>query len=176
MQLNRKLCLCSFVPFAQIVGISPEEQHDVFRTVAAVLHLGNILFVDGSEVESSKISDSNAEFHLSSVASLLGVDVEGLRKSLTTRTRSTFGTPPSETHAQTHSHPMPSHHSHSFSRSCQGFLILIAFSATIPPCAPQTHLFRIPALLRWAYHLAASGGCGAAEPRLSRKDYLQSHV
>jgi len=74
----------------KIVGIASEEQHEVFKVVAAVLHLGNVSFSEGVEPDSSKISDDQAEFHLSAVASLLGVDLEGLRKGLTTRTRHTF--------------------------------------------------------------------------------------
>lgn len=63
----------------------------MFKTIAAVLHLGNIVFSEGSEPDSSKMADKSAEFHLTAVANLLGVEVEGLRKALTTRTRQTFG-------------------------------------------------------------------------------------
>jgi len=77
----------------KVVGIAPDEQHNMFRVVAAVLHLGNITFAEGSEPDSSKIADKAAESHLSACAQLLGVDAEALRKALTTRTRHTFDGP-----------------------------------------------------------------------------------
>lgn len=73
-----------------VVGIPEGEQEAVFRTVAAVLHLGNVEFaeatVDGGE--GSAVAPA-AEEHLAAAAALLGVDPEGLRKALTTRTRHT---------------------------------------------------------------------------------------
>lgn len=73
-----------------VVGIPEGEQEAVFRTVAAVLHLGNVEFaeaaVDGAE--GSAVAPA-AEEHLAAAAALLGVDPEGLRKALTTRTRHT---------------------------------------------------------------------------------------
>eukprot|EP00873_Tetraselmis_striata_P040360 jgi/Tetstr1/460624/TSEL_005822.t1 len=77
----------------KVVGIASEEQRSVFKVVAAVLHLGNIMFAEGSEPDSSRIDGEGAEFHLQACASLLGVGVEGLRKGLTTRTRQTFDGP-----------------------------------------------------------------------------------
>ena len=38
-----------------LVGIPETEQAAVFRTVAAVLHLGNVAFVDGAEQDSSQV-------------------------------------------------------------------------------------------------------------------------
>jgi myosin-5 len=38
-----------------IVGISEEDQDAVFRAVAAVLHLGNVRFQEGSEPDSSQV-------------------------------------------------------------------------------------------------------------------------
>eukprot|EP00803_Ostreobium_quekettii_P000595 evm.model.scf_649.4 EVM.evm.TU.scf_649.4 scf_649:26519-48447(+) len=72
-----------------LVGIPEKDQMDVFRTVAAVLHIGNIAFVDGVETESSELADDKATFHLNAAAKLLGVSAEGLKHALTTRTRST---------------------------------------------------------------------------------------
>ncbi|KAL4445379.1 hypothetical protein ABPG77_011204 [Micractinium sp. CCAP 211/92] len=73
-----------------VVGIPEGEQESVFRTVAAVLHLGNVEFgeatMDGAE--GSAVVPA-AEEHLAAAAALLGVDPEGLRKALTTRTRLT---------------------------------------------------------------------------------------
>ncbi|KAK6126771.1 hypothetical protein DH2020_039479 [Rehmannia glutinosa] len=43
-----------------IVGISEEEQDAIFRVVAAVLHLGNIEFSKGKEIDSSVIKDEKS--------------------------------------------------------------------------------------------------------------------
>ncbi len=72
-----------------LVGIPKAEQDAAFRTVAAVLHLGNLDFVDsGADSEASTIA-APAKRHLAAAAKLLGVDAAGLLKSLTTRTRQT---------------------------------------------------------------------------------------
>lgn len=47
------------------------EQEAIFRVVAAILHLGNIEFVKGSEVDSSKLKNDKAWYHLQTVAELL---------------------------------------------------------------------------------------------------------
>lgn len=72
-----------------LVGLSEDEQTSVFRTVAAVLHLGNVAFKEGADSDASAIADGEGEEHLAAVAELLGVDVAGLRHALTTRTRIT---------------------------------------------------------------------------------------
>lgn len=46
-------------------------QEAIFRVVAAVLHLGNIDFVKGKEVDSSKLKDEKSRFHLITAAELL---------------------------------------------------------------------------------------------------------
>lgn len=46
-------------------------QEATFRVVAAVLHLGNISFVKGREVDSSLLKDEKARFHLKAAAELL---------------------------------------------------------------------------------------------------------
>ena len=71
-----------------IVGIPEADQDSVFRTVAAVLHLGNVVFQEDSDSESSAVAPA-AEQALVHAADLLGVDAEGLHKALTTRTRIT---------------------------------------------------------------------------------------
>mgnify|MGYP001810307532 CR=1 FL=1 len=73
-----------------VVGIPEGEQDAVFRTVAAVLHLGNVAFVESAADggEGSAVAPDSEE-HLAAAAALLGVDAEGLRKALTTRTRQT---------------------------------------------------------------------------------------
>lgn len=46
-------------------------QEATFRVVAAILHLGNISFVKGREVDSSLLKDEKARFHLNAAADLL---------------------------------------------------------------------------------------------------------
>ncbi|KAJ0507274.1 putative myosin ATPase [Helianthus annuus] len=54
-----------------VVGISKEEQEAIFRVTAAILHLGNIEFTKGKEVDSSVLKDDKAKFHLKVTAELL---------------------------------------------------------------------------------------------------------
>ncbi|GFS43461.1 myosin family protein with Dil [Actinidia rufa] len=54
-----------------IVGISEEEQDAIFMVVAAILHLGNIEFAKGKEIDSSVIKDEKSRFHLNMAAELL---------------------------------------------------------------------------------------------------------
>ncbi|VFQ89723.1 unnamed protein product, partial [Cuscuta campestris] len=42
----------------------------IFRVVAAILHLGNIEFVKGSEPDSAEPKDDQSRFHLKTVAEL----------------------------------------------------------------------------------------------------------
>lgn len=46
------------------VGIPPEQRDSVFATVAAVLHLGNVSFVEGKESDSSTVAPGSAQEHL----------------------------------------------------------------------------------------------------------------
>lgn len=46
------------------VGIPPEQREAVFATVAAVLHLGNVSFVEGKESDSSMVAPGGAQEHL----------------------------------------------------------------------------------------------------------------
>lgn len=62
---------------------SKEEQADVFRNVAGILHLGNVAFADGPKVETCVISNPES---LETVSRLLRVDGEKLATRLTTRT------------------------------------------------------------------------------------------
>ncbi|XP_078159756.1 myosin-12-like isoform X2 [Carex rostrata] len=68
-----------------IVGISNEEQDAIFRIVAAILHLGNITFAKGKEIDSSKLKDDKALFHLKTAAELLMCDEKLLVDSLCQR-------------------------------------------------------------------------------------------
>ncbi|XP_016580015.1 myosin-17 isoform X1 [Capsicum annuum] len=68
-----------------IVGISEEEQDAIFRVVAAILHLGNVEFAKGEEIDSSVIKDEQARFHLNMTAELLKCDAKSLEDALITR-------------------------------------------------------------------------------------------
>ncbi|KAJ1687911.1 hypothetical protein LUZ63_019301 [Rhynchospora breviuscula] len=68
-----------------IVGISEEEQEAIFRVVAAVLHIGNIDFAKGTEIDSSVIKDDKSRFHLKTASELLMCDCNKLEKALITR-------------------------------------------------------------------------------------------
>ncbi|XP_026435755.1 myosin-6-like [Papaver somniferum] len=68
-----------------VVGISSEEQDAIFRVVAAVLHLGNIEFAKGQEMDSSEPKDDKSRFHLKTAAELFQCDVKALEDSLCKR-------------------------------------------------------------------------------------------
>ncbi|KAH8491136.1 hypothetical protein H0E87_023322 [Populus deltoides] len=68
-----------------IVGISAKEQEAIFRVVAAVLHIGNIDFSKGKEVDSSVPKDDKAKFHLKTTAELLMCDPVALEDALCKR-------------------------------------------------------------------------------------------
>ncbi|XP_031283791.1 myosin-6 [Pistacia vera] len=68
-----------------VVGISSEEQDAIFRVVAAILHLGNVEFAKGKEMDSSVPKDEKSWFHLRIVAELLMCDVKALEDSLCKR-------------------------------------------------------------------------------------------
>ncbi|TYG59795.1 hypothetical protein ES288_D07G014700v1 [Gossypium darwinii] len=68
-----------------VVGISEEEQEAIFGVVAAILHLGNVDFAKGSEVDSSVIKDEKSRFHLNMTAELLKCDVKSLEDALVKR-------------------------------------------------------------------------------------------
>ncbi|GAB4827378.1 hypothetical protein Ancab_034264 [Ancistrocladus abbreviatus] len=68
-----------------IVGISPDEQDAIFRVVAAILHLGNIEFGKGNEVDSSEPKDDKSWSHLRTAAELFMCDEKALEDSLCKR-------------------------------------------------------------------------------------------
>ncbi|OMO72005.1 IQ motif, EF-hand binding site [Corchorus capsularis] len=68
-----------------IVGISEKEQEAIFRVVASILHIGNIEFTKGKEVDSSVPKDDQAKFHLKTTAELLMCDVKALEDALCKR-------------------------------------------------------------------------------------------
>lgn len=47
------------------------HQEAIFRTLAAILHLGNVEFSPGKEHDSSVLKDQKSSFHLQMAASLL---------------------------------------------------------------------------------------------------------
>ncbi|KAG6528917.1 hypothetical protein ZIOFF_011109 [Zingiber officinale] len=68
-----------------IVGINQEDQDAIFRVVAAILHLGNINFAKGTEIDSSKLRDEKSLYHLKTAAELLMADEKALQDSLCQR-------------------------------------------------------------------------------------------
>ncbi|GLU03760.1 hypothetical protein SLE2022_209430 [Rubroshorea leprosula] len=65
-----------------IVGISNDEQDAIFRVVTAILHLGNIEFKKGKEIDSSVPKDEKSWLHLKTAAELLKCDEKLLEDSL----------------------------------------------------------------------------------------------
>ncbi|KAJ4910820.1 Myosin family protein with Dil domain [Raphanus sativus] len=68
-----------------IVGISEEEQDAIFRVVAAILHLGNVEFAKGKEIDSSVLKDDKSRFHLDATAELLRCNAKSLEDALIKR-------------------------------------------------------------------------------------------
>ncbi|CAN6866583.1 unnamed protein product, partial [Brassica oleracea] len=68
-----------------VVGISTEEQDAIFSVVAAILHLGNVEFAKGAEIDSSVPKDEKSLFHLKTAAELLSCDEKALEDSLCKR-------------------------------------------------------------------------------------------
>ncbi|XP_024316983.1 myosin-8 isoform X2 [Brachypodium distachyon] len=75
----------------EIVGISSDEQDAIFRVVAAILHLGNVDFSEGSEADSSVPKDEKSQFHLRTAAELFMCDEKSLEESLCKRVMVTRG-------------------------------------------------------------------------------------
>ena len=57
--------------FVKFLIIYNYFQEAIFRVVAAILHLGNIDFAKGKEIDSSVIKDEKSRFHLNMTAELL---------------------------------------------------------------------------------------------------------
>ncbi|KAI3449741.1 hypothetical protein Pfo_006406 [Paulownia fortunei] len=68
-----------------IVGISQKEQDAIFRVVAAILHLGNVEFSKGKEIDSSVLKNDKSRFHLQTAAELLMCDLNALEDALLKR-------------------------------------------------------------------------------------------
>ncbi|KAK4351679.1 hypothetical protein RND71_030992 [Anisodus tanguticus] len=57
----------------------------IFRVVASVLHIGNLQFAKGEEIDSSVLKDDKSKFHLQTVADLLMCDLKDLEDALLKR-------------------------------------------------------------------------------------------
>ncbi|KAG6492986.1 hypothetical protein ZIOFF_047958 [Zingiber officinale] len=57
-------------------------QEAIFRVVAAILHLGNVDFAKGAEIDSAVIKNDKSNFHLSMAAELLMCDAHLLENAL----------------------------------------------------------------------------------------------
>ncbi|KAK8935842.1 hypothetical protein KSP39_PZI013991 [Platanthera zijinensis] len=68
-----------------IVGINESEKEAIFRVIAAILHLGNIDFANGEEIDSFVIKNDKSRFHLKTAAKLLMCDAQGLEDALIKR-------------------------------------------------------------------------------------------
>ncbi|XP_010274858.1 PREDICTED: myosin-9-like [Nelumbo nucifera] len=68
-----------------VVGISEKDQDAIFKVIAAILHLGNIDFSKGKEVDSSVLKDDKSKFHLQMTAELLMCDSHALEDALCKR-------------------------------------------------------------------------------------------
>jgi len=69
------VCVSSFFLFIVFIRniCDPSSQDAIFRTVAAILHLGNVDLVNGVEevLDSSQPKDEKSYFHLKTAAELL---------------------------------------------------------------------------------------------------------
>ncbi|RWS30216.1 unconventional myosin-VI-like protein, partial [Leptotrombidium deliense] len=68
-------------------GVTESERLQIYKVVAAVLHLGNVCFEDSPEDTRGgcKLKGGNSEEALKTAADLLGLDTEELRQSLLSR-------------------------------------------------------------------------------------------
>ena len=72
------------------VGLSPQEKADLFRVVAAVLHLGNVTFEEEtSNKKGGSVIAGKSKLSLQGTANLLGLEPEELQRSLTSRVMTT---------------------------------------------------------------------------------------
>jgi len=73
----KKIIIMWFVSIRQIWNalfhflIQVTSQDAIFRVVASILHLGNIDFAKGKEIDSSVPKDDKSKFHLNTTAELL---------------------------------------------------------------------------------------------------------
>ncbi|VDN08123.1 unnamed protein product [Thelazia callipaeda] len=68
------------------INVSIDDQNGIFELIAAILHLGNICFIDEScDYRGGCTVASQSNVHLHNAAELLGIEVNDLRKHLITR-------------------------------------------------------------------------------------------
>ncbi|KAK0637586.1 Myosin-10 [Lasiodiplodia hormozganensis] len=65
-----------------VMGFSDKEQHEILRTIAAVLHLGNITVIKESLRADQAALDPDAEAQADKVARLLGIPVDPFKNAL----------------------------------------------------------------------------------------------
>lgn len=75
------------------IGMTKEEKTNIYKILAAILHLGNVVFVDNPLTEVCQIADST-KTHFSCAAKLLNIATETLEKSLLTRKMELKGSDP----------------------------------------------------------------------------------
>ncbi|KAL4558700.1 hypothetical protein LXL04_036901 [Taraxacum kok-saghyz] len=68
-----------------VVGMNEKEQDAIFRVLASILHLGNVEFSKGKEVDSSVLKDEKSKFHLQTTSELLMCDYNELEDALLKR-------------------------------------------------------------------------------------------
>lgn len=66
------------------VGVSNEERIKIYQTLAAILHLGNVIFEENFSLGRCQIAESS-RIHFDYAAQLLEIDQEILEISLLTR-------------------------------------------------------------------------------------------
>ena len=69
IELRKMLSLSP--PPSPSLSLPHSLQEAIFRVVASILHIGNIEFTKGKEVDSSVPKDDKAKFHLKMTAELL---------------------------------------------------------------------------------------------------------
>jgi myosin-5 len=75
---------CSGGCFHRRSSLVSSAQEATLRVVAAILHLGNIEFMQGPESDLSKVKEGKSNFHLQAASELLMCDSKGLLDSLCT--------------------------------------------------------------------------------------------
>eukprot|EP00118_Oscarella_pearsei_P025773 m.308745 g.308745 ORF g.308745 m.308745 type:complete len:1237 (+) comp44674_c0_seq1:53-3763(+) len=71
------------------IGISDSDKLNMYRIVAAVLHLGNIQFADSGDAKGGSVVSHESKLSLNGVAGLLGVEPADLEVALTSRVMTT---------------------------------------------------------------------------------------
>lgn len=75
------------------IGVNNVEGIAIYKILAAILHLGNVIFEENPLVDGCKIADSTAN-HSRYAAQLLGIEQKNLEMSLLTRKMEINGSDP----------------------------------------------------------------------------------